>query len=382
MHMYIQAPGRQRRIFIPGLLMVAGLLSACQSESPLAYWIYDHLPNEASYRMRLAVIESLSEPRAGRGSLIELRGGGLMRVSSATPSNEAQWLEAIKFIGHKQPDIQYSLDEQGAALPWDFDSAMLLTLYHHFEQGLLFFEQLGLGLDIIRPLSVHYFPRTSTGLLALPIPLVSDNAAYVITTDSFVIMPRWLLGSVPLFANRGVIVHELSHLVFNRLIYQDARVPPYLLEAWPRERVNEQRSLDEGVADAFAALQTGNPNFIAASISQEIFGIDRGLAVERFYDEGLRTRVVGDDMTNYDPYPLGSVVAASIWALGEEIGVAFVAQALLESLRKLGGLGAELSVAIFADELVGNLAAEHRHFACQLFHQRFVAIAAELRCGL
>jgi hypothetical protein len=180
-----------------------------------------------------------------------------------------------------------------------------------------------------------------------------------------------------------VIVHEYSHAVFNRLLHQDRRVPGYLLEDWADTAVNELRSLDEGVADTFAALAVGDPNFLAASIPDaEQYDIDRDLSVERFYDDALRSEVTGSDLTSYDPYRLGSVVASAVWALRPTVTDLDLALALVETLSAVAPPTADFSIAAFADRLVLGLPAASRTTACQLFHARFSAVEGELTCTL
>jgi hypothetical protein len=258
----------------------------------------------------------------------------------------------------------------------------MLTLYHHLERAAEHFDAAGVSHATVRALPV-YFSASYQASLLLPIPLLTDNAAYVMTLDAFLIPPRLVLKDVPLFANRGVVVHEYSHAVFNRLVHQDRRVPRYLLESWSDPVINELRSLDEGVADVFAALAVGDPAYLLPSIpNPEDYDIDRDLSVERYYDDALRGEVISASVTGYDPYRLGSVVASAIWALRPSVDDATLAQAVATALRDIADPAPEFSVSQFLDRLVLALPAAARANACQLFHARFSAVEGGLTCTL
>ncbi len=345
--------------------------------APSAFLVYDLDPASGRYRLQPAVIDTLTDPERGDGELARLRGGGTVRVSLATPSTEAEWRRALTMHGDQEPSIRFDVNPRGTAIPWDLDSAMMLTLYHHLERAAYGFAAAGVAPESVRKLSVYYFADVRVPFLFLP--LITDNAAYMVTLDAFLIPPRVALDDVPLYANRGVVAHEYSHAVFNRLAYGDQRVPPYLLVEWPEEAVNELRSLDEGLADFFAALFTGDPRFLAASIPGELSD-KRDLAVERHYDVELALEVGGDGTAEYDPYPLGTVVASALWALGGSVARDELAAAVLRALPHTPA-SASFRLTWFVDALVDELDPSVRAVACQLFQARLDAVAGELTCA-
>ncbi len=362
------------------LALACAVLSACADAdvTPDRFLVYD-LDGDRGYRLVPARMETLTHPRRGRGAVAMLRGGGDLVLALREPESEQEWLEALTVRGHHKPDIRFTVDD-GVGVPWDFHSAMMLTLYHHLERASARFETAGVSLEEVRRLKVHYFIELEVPFLFFTGPLFTDNAAYLVTLDALIVPPRRDLDAVPLFANRGVITHEYSHAVFNRLTYGDERVPPFALSDWPRVNQNELRSLDEGIADFFGALDTGDPDFLAASILDDHdLEVDRDLSVERHYDDGVRFEVTTDSLVDYDPYALGSVVASALWAVYSNVGDD-LAPAVIAALRRVGPARSNFELVEFFDALVVRLPAAERSGACAIFADRLDAVAADLAC--
>jgi hypothetical protein len=361
------------------VISLAALLAACGSESvPTDYLVYDRDPATQEYRLVESRIETLTDVARVNGSIVNVRGGGNLTIASGEPTTEQEWEEALAISGDNAPNVQYEV-EDGIVVPWDFDSLMMLTLYHHLERASEYFESVGVTHATVRKLKVYYFAELKT-LIPLPIPLLTDNAAYVVTVDAFLIPPRLILNDVPLYANRGVVVHEYSHAVFNRLVHRDRRVPRYFLDDWPTAAVNEMRSLDEGIADIFAALAVDDPDFISPSVSAELFDIDRDVSRERFYDGELLDVVMTDDTADYDPYALGSVIASALWALRSGVDPEVLGKAVVRTLGSLAGPSSTFRVTQFFDRLAAELPPAVQASACQTFRDRLPAVEADLGC--
>ena len=358
--------------------LLLSLVACVDGGTPSEFLIYDVDPALGEYRMMRARIDTLEDPHRGIGTVAEVRGGGSMVIKNADPQTEAEWQEAFVLDGDAAPDIQWALRDNGVAMPLDFDSAMMLTLYHHLERASEYFDGIGVPLTAVRRLPVYYATNLEVTIFFLPVPLLSDNAAYVMNVDAFLIPPRNILDDVPLFANRGVMIHEYSHAVFNRLVHGDTRAPAYLLEDWPPAVMNEMRSLDEGAADFFAASAVDNSDFLSASIPEE-FDIDRDLAAERHYDDEVRWSVTNDDILSYDPYQLGSVIASTLWALRADVDHATLAKAVVAALDSTAPVDTFTVVAFF-DSVVDELPVAIRTDACLLFAERLDVVAVELTC--
>jgi len=201
-------------------------------------------------------------------------------------------------------------------------------------------------------------------------PLVTDNAGYTPIADSFLLFPSLILSdSIPLAANQGVVVHELSHAIKHRMLHPNKKLPPYVTEKWPVDASNAYRSDDEGFADFFAAILTQQTNFIGPSL--DLPQVDRDLAEPRIFTSELFDSQL-NKIENYDPYPLGSCLAAWLWSIGEtqddRLRVGKVVIAALQNMESI--LDADYSLAKLMNHIVSELENEDRQRACTLLDSR------------
>ena len=298
--------------------LLAVLLAACGPgavEEGASFLVYDRDAKTDQYRLTEREIDTLQNVRAGRGRIAKLRGGGSIKINASNPSSKSEFEDSLSIEGSTTPDLDYKVDS-GVVTPLDFDTTIMLTLYHHVERAREYFVGIGVDGSRLGRLPIYY---NVTLELIIPVNLLTDNAAYAFTLDAMLIPPRLLLKDIPLAANRGVIVHEYSHRVFNRLVHDGSRAPEYLAEPWPDDAVNRMRSLDEGVADIFAGLQTRDADFISDSIANDLFDVDRDLSKRRTYGSKLRETIETKPSSRYNPYKLGSVVASTVWALRPQV---------------------------------------------------------------
>ena len=197
--------------------------------SSQTYLIYTLEEESRDYRLQRSTISTLQDVRTVDGEVVFMRGGGQLATPEPDPQTREEWLNVLDVRGSEEPTVEYTVDDDGTVVPWDFDSAMMLTVYHHFERAAAYFggltedrpelrEQLGDDIDeLVGRVPCHYYP--TVGVLGIPIPIFVDNAAYAPTMNAFLVPPRRQLDdAVPIYANRGVITHEYSHAVFNRLV--------------------------------------------------------------------------------------------------------------------------------------------------------------------
>lgn len=350
-------------------------------ESAERFLVYDRNSDTGEYVAAERNIESLDDISTIRGEHFNLRGGGSIRVGSQAGNRdertEEQVRNSMKIANHDTPTPDYDIRSDGLVVPWDFHSTMMFTVYHHFEVARDYFLERGVDPSHLNKVPVYYNVRQQ---FLVPVDLLTDNAAYAFTLDAFLIPPTLLIKDVPLAANRGVIVHEYAHLVFNRLVHGNKRAPAYIVEPWGPAGTNHLASINEGIADIFAALQTGDPNFIKASLSDELFDIDRDLSVQRSYEEGLRQNARNTDPQEYNPYELGTVIASTVWTQTDHMDNDRLAKAVLDTLRALSDVGEDrFRTRLFFDTLVEQLPQERREDACRKFSLRLTAI--ELECA-
>ncbi|MFP4601052.1 MAG: hypothetical protein ACLFVJ_22580 [Persicimonas sp.] len=371
-----------RALKIWGVLAVLALvLGGCGNpdvEEGDRFLVLDWNADQRQYEVVESTIETLDDVEAVDGEVAYLRGGGDIIAGTSEPQTEADYKEALLIEGDETPQARYER-EDGAVKGLDFHSFLMFTLYHHLEKSVDYFQSIGVGEDTVGRIPVYYSPTLS---FIIPVNLLTDNAAYAFTLDAFLIPPQVLLEEIPLAANRGVIVHEYSHAVVNRLVHEDARAPAYLLDDWPDAAANRMAALDEGVADIFGALATGEPNFIGPSISEELFDIDRDLSKQRVYDEALLDEVDTTPQSSFNPYALGTVVASTVWALRDDVDDdEALGRAVADTLRDLSGPEPTFRMADFFNKLWDNLPSHVQDAACDIFTDRLAAISQELQCA-
>lgn len=214
--------------------------------------------------------------------------------------------------------IQLRLAESGGVYEsLDYEGLIALSAYHHMQEAHALFREVGLGegtktLPQMDSLFLPALDGASPSLSSL-----RDNAAYAYTEDSFLLLRESVLDEVPLAANQGIIAHEFSHAVLDYLTTTAAGeiVRPEARLSWDRPSVNHWRSVDEGLADVFAAAFTGDPDFIRPSGGEHIEG--RDLSGDHAFTEEIENDASYGFA--YDPYPLGSVVAATFWDYAREL---------------------------------------------------------------
>ena len=407
------------------------------------FLIYNLDTETGEYELERVSIETLRDVRAVDGDVVEMRGGGNLKTGISEPTTREEWEQVLLIENTITPQVEYTVDRDGTVVPWDFDSAMMLTVYHHFERAREYFDALPLSSDVqadlgnrtigqlVDRIPCYYYP--SIAILGVPIPVFVDNAAYAFTLNGFIVPPRQtLVDAVPIYANRGVITHEYSHAVFNRLVYNGLRVPDPIFEEWDAEPIGtdpfiaaaELGGLDEGIADIFGAFDTKDPDYIAASIGPEL--IDRDLAKPRYYEQCLFMAVrdgvypdpadCGGNYVNsceddepgctvvrpedpvdsqgvrfdyqeggqYDSHHLGAVAASVIWEFRERnkdtLTDGELAEFVVIALRDIQDPSPEFRITHFFDAFHAALPPQYQEGACDLFGERLIVIRDELQC--
>ena len=366
-------------------LATVATFAACGPPGPdvadfQTYLVYDYDPDANDYHLHEAEIRTLTTPQRVDGELAFLRGGGSLVTVNPDPNTREEFAEMIEVRGHREPSAEY-LVRDDVAIPYDFDTQMMVTLYHHLERANDYFEGAGFDTDRIGRLPVYYSPQVS--VLGLSLPLLTDNAAYAFTLDAFIIPPRVVLtDDVPLMANRGVIVHEYGHAVFNRIVLDDQRAPDIMFTSYTEQARNEIRSLDEGLADLFAALALEDPDFISPSISAEEFEIDRDLSRKRIWDVAFNSEVLASLSApgGPNPYLLGSLIASTLWAARDFLDDDTLARVALETMGDIRLPQPSFQLWDFFNAFLDRVPPDTRDQTCDLFRDRLPLIEMTLDC--
>jgi hypothetical protein len=269
--------------------------------------------------------------------------------------------ETVDVVAGARPIRANYVTAGNVAVPRDVVTLMAFSMYAHLERAALHFEALGAGFDT--PAPVYYEPIVAGGALS--------GVAYFAGADFFAVDPG-AADELPVAANPGVLAHESSHRVWHNLVWQRrllTRLPAIAADAEQLAAFHLLRAADEGIADYFAAVVTGNPAYHGDSFYHlEVRSLDRFSAVEVEWVDGTAPTVAGQ----YNPYALGTVLASTLWraraAFGTDLDSAVVA-----SLRAVGD---RLSSPLQYD--LGDLELEilRRVDACTEFEEAYAVIWA------
>ena len=211
----------------------------------------------------------------------------------------------VRVRGLSSPDGWVAADEDGLVL-WSF--------YHALADADAALTELGgADLDPLWPVDIAWNPVSIYDFAA------AENAAFANGMHLFLLMPDRLDG-VPLAANAGVVRHELAHAWFE-ILTTGTSGGPDPLRAEPVWVIQSARALNEGFADAVAALSLDDPQFLSPSLDLPSRDVGREDAVAQIADyPSPDDDPVLDLLLGYDPYVLGTVYASFAWDVAAVTG--------------------------------------------------------------
>ncbi len=285
---------------------------------------------EDGYRPVVRSITTMDDTGALEGSAAHIR--GLSRIALGVPTDTPLEVEAYRdamIVDGGEPVRPRWTTVDDALYPRDFDAFALTSLYHHLERAVLYFESLGAALP--GPLDVRYL-----GTLEVPgldDTELTDNALYFFGVRFLVVTRFEILQDVPLGMNRGVVVHEIGHAVFDELVYEDEARMRLLQGDLADRTANLLRATTEGLSDSFGAAETGDPRFLDASVRDELLAFPRAVDEPVEFTSGILASAEAVPGF-YDPYLPGTCLASALWRL--ELDRAVVGAALVGAQRAFG----------------------------------------------
>ncbi|OGQ91801.1 MAG: hypothetical protein A2289_10105 [Deltaproteobacteria bacterium RIFOXYA12_FULL_58_15] len=301
-----------------------------------------------------------------RGSVVEMFGGASIRIDSANPARD-RGVNRDQLVSHPE-SVQTSWVKDGeVAVPTDIASLLLLSAYAHFERAAVYFSELD---SIVTENSAPCFYDPHIPISDDLTVSTVDNAAYVPIADLFLIMRTEKLGDIPLALNPGVLAHEYAHRVFYYELWgaelADVEMDPLA--------ANLLGAVDEGVADYFAARIVNDPQFTSHSLD-ETAAAARDLSTPRQLEVAWLDGTKPTKSGVYDPYPLGTVLAANLWHLVDAI--ADLDTAVLAAQRSvridLSTHGFTYQVGDFEIALLQHLDESTRIYACAELEYTYAA---------
>lgn len=368
-----------KTVFSIPILLSASLLGSCQNPAevmgPQRVQVIALDAPAGEYTLAVRELLTLENARTLEGSSVRMRGGGAVVLEDTlidgdlSGQTEEELAEVQLVNGDRAIQAQFEI-ENGVLIPTDWESLIMFSFYHHLEAGRAFFAELGVPASALGPVTTYFNIRVTSLLFFWGAPLITDNAGYTPIADAFLLFPSLILSdSIPLAANEGVVVHELSHAIKHRMLHPNKKLPPYVTEKWTVSASNAYRSDDEGIADFFAAITTQQTNFIAPSL--DLPELDRDLSQPRNFTSEL-FEAQNTKIENYDPYPLGSCLAAWLWSIGENQNDRLrVGKAVIDAFQTMESiLNTDYSLAQLLNHIVAHLENEDKERACTLLDSR------------
>ena len=247
------------------------------------------------------------------------------------------------------PRIRTLRTKDGVYVGQDFLSIQLLSLYASFEGLMKFDEKLGVK-------ELNTWPRTvavNTHVVDKMGKASRDNARYSGKIDAFLFEP-YSRNQLPLMVNAGVVGHEHFHSLFYKLVLQplggsfsealssDPHDSEEMAEALGLGKTTQKvvdsgtsdvtlyhlmllRGMNEGLADLWGWIYTGDTEFVSRSITSEK---NRNLTL----DSGVLSDFSAREAGSMDAaYTLGSQYAKMFHAVVQQEATA--SQKTEESLR-------------------------------------------------
>lgn len=232
--------------FILFLLLCAAGLSGCEKASVTSEDIRVRVPwgQNGNLQWTTLKLSTLKNPYSLKGQAAELLIRGDVSGSGELVGDE--------------PRLQLYKNKLGEYVAKDSLSLQMLTLYAHLEKLKELDQKMGLEniLSWPRKVAVQFRLEYGGGYLA-------NNAFYSGQVDGLFFVP-YEQEELPIPVNGGVVAHEHFHALFHHIY----RNPLYKAEAYPSGDYHEVllRGLNEGLADVWGWIYTGDDFFVPRSI--------------------------------------------------------------------------------------------------------------------
>ena len=307
------------------LILVGGLLlaTACTDKitGPANVNLIQPAGPNCQYRIAPANLATLSDLNSMSGAL------GSVVTSRENLGTRPEILN--DFSGLTAVDSQFS-ESGGVYSALDFQSLYAASLYYAIELGHKTFSSLDSLGDMTtripemgsRTRIIHEARRTF-GEVGVD-DEITDNAEYLShrvgegtgsaqVLNYLISFPTEDVKDIPLGLNSGIMVHEYSHMVMNHLFWVPGIDQNKGVDS-SKPTSNTLRSLDEGLADYFGYLATGDPSFFLCSFPNS----NRDLSKAKEFTSTAVSSIAGD--TFFSPHEGGAIFAAINYEIATAIG--------------------------------------------------------------
>ncbi len=370
---------RMARAFLAALAL-AGTACMTDASSPVQSLAVAWDPNSQHYALAPVKLSTLTSLRHVRGGAGIITVGGTVQANTAAIHDKAATVEKLrKTLVTQAPsdaDVSFSLSG-GIAYPEDADSLQLITAFYNLEQARAAFG--GWGQQNLPPAAVVAGASISSD--SGQSPLTNAEIFYAPLATHYLPTPSSRT-EIPVAENLGAMGHSLMHQAIALFAWANAPVPP--TDQGPsrdpdwNSAKHVAASMTEGLADFMGAMVTGDTHWLDHSDQQD--------AAARALDqrwcskpEMLQALPLSDDTTPYNPYSLGTVLAAALWTAGQATSPDALAQGALASLPGIKAAAAtgsgKISVSDVLNAIVAATSSDSRPALCGILLDRFAQVA-------
>jgi hypothetical protein len=235
------------------------LVAGCDEDTTkMRLWVYDREVD--TYRLEDVEITTLHDIHRLDGDATNLKAG--LSLVLNYQNNTLDWKKEADSVAFS------AIRKDGVLIPTSFDALAMASIYYNMELSYLFFkDDLKMGNDILKRLPTYYDPKIRVVESDGTESTMTDNAFYMKISENergFFIVPFEMFQCIPISLNTGIITHEYTHYVFDRVLMD-------YLPVLDAKSQNFLRSLNEAIADYMAVARTSDPDFMAPSIPPNLF---------------------------------------------------------------------------------------------------------------
>ena len=316
---------------------------------------------DGSYSVQKVEIKTFDQPAHLKGSLAEIL---------VSPSEDSNSLVADTGVG------RFTEATDGTLIPSDFTTLQATAIYAHVERLKTIDSMIGIESSFMWPAKIGIGVNYTEGGR-----LKKNNAYYIGDLNAFLLVP-YTSTNMPITLNGGILAHEHFHQIFQLLVMNKLRIrssrngvhvcamsddiqaqPQPNSDSFKEERQKLRRSighekynlfllrgLNEGLADFWGWLYTGDANFIEHSMVTlgQYRSLSNPIMILQDVDDLVRTLTFAErtpEILDGAVYDLGMRYARFLKQIAEtrvsadkslDAARAEVAQALVRVLRKFG----------------------------------------------
>jgi hypothetical protein len=339
-------------------------------------------PKSSTYQFVPEQVSTLQDLRTMKGNAAQIYAGGTITANysaliMATSADLGGAL--IPGAGHLPDFAYYDVKTSGQTViyPEDLDSLNMATIYYNVEQAYLFFQNFNAQLSA--PVPVYYLPSFTANPATVTSPtdfgITDPPLGLIVVTPSDASTAE----QEPTAMQPGVQAYEYAANVFDIQALGSTGIPDvdtkYAQQpmSWA-PALNITRSFRAGFSDFFAAVITGDPNFVHST------GVtpDPTRQLDPSQPRCLNSEMIDPSKTrgNYDPHPLGSILSEVLWDTEANRGDIQQSynQSVIAAMKAFGTQlsmdGPSLTLARAADAVAGAIVSQAQPHFCAVLQDR------------